>query len=115
MTIDELYIQIEPVLNVGYGNNEHEILLEEICCQTVHSKLLGPINSWESRLQVSKETSYNMVHFTPIQELGASGSSYSVKNQLQVNQEFSSQPGMEVTFEDVAEVILKCRQEWGVS
>lgn len=110
-----MYIQIEPELCVGSGDNKNVIKLEGICCQTVHSKLLGPINSWESRLLVSKKSGYNMLHFTPIQELGASRSSYSVRNQLRVNPEFANEPGMEITFEDVAKMIKKCRQEWGVS
>ena len=62
--------------------------LDEICMQTVVTKHLGPIEEWLSRLRTSKETAYNMIHFTPVQQLGASNSAYSIRDQLQVSFSF---------------------------
>ena len=52
-----------------------------------------------------------MVHFTPIQELGGSNSSYSLADQLKLNPIFSSKD-KEYNFEDVAQLIEWMRTEW---
>lgn len=109
-----LYVQIEPSLTIGKGPSAAQLPLEAIRCQTVIAKLMGPLESWEAKLQVTKESGYNMVHFTPIQELGGSRSAYSLKNQNKVNPEFQNgdQP---VEFEDVNKVIKKMREDWGIA
>ena len=67
------HIVVQP--NLGYS-------LDGICCITHISKLLGPLKEWEGRLRVSHEAAYNMIHFTPIQQLGSSQSAYSISDQL---------------------------------
>lgn len=110
-----LYIQVEPNLSVGPPGAQKLIPLNSVRCQTVLSKLLGPINTWEAKLRVAKESGYNMVHFTPIQELGGSKSAYSLRNQLRVNPHFAANKGGKITFDDVEAIVKKMRQEWGVS
>ncbi|KAJ6647863.1 Glycogen debranching enzyme [Pseudolycoriella hygida] len=60
------YIQIEPNISVGVDGLQ-VIPLDAIRCQTVLSKCLGPLSTWENKLSVAKHSGYNMVHFTPIQ------------------------------------------------
>lgn len=79
------YIQIEPKIFVGPAKAKKLIPLDSVRCQTVLAKCLGPINTWEAKLQVAKESGFNAVHFTPVQELGASRSCYSLANQLKVS------------------------------
>ena len=59
--------------------------LDSVVLQTVITKLLGPLTEWDSRLRVARETGYNMIHFTPIQELGSSNSAYALADQLKVS------------------------------
>lgn len=61
------YIQIEPNITVGLDAKKQIIPLDAIRCQTVLSKCLGPLSTWENKLIVSKNTGYNMIHFTPVQ------------------------------------------------
>ena len=70
------YFVVDPQL--GYSP-------DGITCLTYITKLLGPLAEWKSRLQVAKESGYNMVHFTPIQQLGSSSSAYSISNQLRLD------------------------------
>ena len=56
-----------------------------LSCQTYITKLLGPLSEWKQRLQTAVECGYNMVHLTPIQQLGSSRSAYSIFNQLRID------------------------------
>lgn len=62
-----LYIQVEPLILVGQPNAQQNIPLDSIRCQTVLSKCLGPLSTWESKLLVAKNSGYNLIHFTPVQ------------------------------------------------
>ncbi|XP_072940329.1 glycogen debranching enzyme isoform X2 [Epargyreus clarus] len=102
------WFHVAPTLRAG-----GEVLpLDAVMCQTVLSKCLGPLPRWERVLRVAKEAGYNMIHFTPVQELGASNSSYSIANQLRLNPRFSGDAGREATFADVENLVAKMRAEW---
>ena len=73
------YFLVEP--NLGYSP-------EGICCQTYITKLLGPFTEWKERIRVGMEAGYNMLHFTPIQQLGSSRSAYSISNHLRMDSSY---------------------------
>ena len=75
--------------------------LEAICMQTVLTKCLGPLSEWQQRLQVAKECGYNALHFTPMQQLGASGSGYSLYDQLTPSSSLNSEGKADVNFDDI--------------
>ncbi|XP_071505921.1 glycogen debranching enzyme-like [Diadema antillarum] len=105
------YFMVDPVLHV---TSETDILpLDCITAQTVLTKSLGAFVTWEDRLRVAHETGYNVIHFTPIQELGASNSSYSIRNQRALNPSLDCN-GNRVSLEDVRGLVTKMQNEWGV-
>lgn len=105
------YFLVDPTIEVGDKGEQYT--MDCLQCQSVLAKCLGPFNEWEGRLYVAKATGYNMVHFTPIQALGTSNSSYSIKDQLLLNPAFSNE-GKTYDFDDVEKLIQKMNKEWNV-
>ena len=103
------YFIVEPVLMTGSG----QLPLDSIVLQTYLSKCLGHFDEWEKRLLVAKECGYNFIHFTPIQELGESHSSYSIENQLAINSAFIGKR-KSLTFDDITALVKKMQHEWDV-
>lgn len=119
------YLLINP--DLGYST-------DSISCQTYVTKLLGQVTEWLPRLEVAYRSGYNMVHFTPIQHLGGSHSSYSIANQLRLDPAYLPQAHVHkevpVTFTnrsgeqktlmldsallEVRSVLSHLRQQWGI-
>ncbi|KAL6734396.1 hypothetical protein Aduo_004940 [Ancylostoma duodenale] len=74
---------------------------------------IGSLSCWEKRLRVSKESGYNMIHLTPIHELGVSNSSYSLSNHHALIQTIH-EPDRQVTMGDVEQFVHKIEKEWGM-
>lgn len=103
------YFIVEPDLITGSG----KLPLDSIVLQTHLSKCLGHFEDWEKRLLVAKETGYNFIHFTPIQELGESQSCYSIEDQLSINSAFKGSR-KHLTFHDISVLTKKMQHEWDV-
>lgn len=105
------YFLVDPVLTVG--TDKERLSLDSIACQTVLAKNLGPFDQWLGRLQVAKESGYNMLHFTPVQELGLSNSAYCLKDQMQLNSEFTPKGSAKKhTFQDVVKIVDFMHKDW---
>lgn len=101
------YFIVDPRLT--FGDVGETLPLDAIQCQTVLAKSLGNFASWEAKLRVTKESGYNMIHFTPIQELGASRSSYSLCDQHKLNPQFGAD------YQQVEQFLDKIRTEWKIT
>ncbi|XP_061377922.1 glycogen debranching enzyme [Danaus plexippus] len=103
------WFHVAPSLSAGGV----QVPLDGVMCQTVLAKSLGPLPRWMKTLRVAHEAGFNMIHFTPVQELGASNSSYSLANQLKLNPRFNDiNSGRDATFADVENIIAKMRNDW---
>ncbi|CAI5441641.1 unnamed protein product [Caenorhabditis angaria] len=103
------YFLIMPELKV----NGKPLPLDGVVCQTYLTKLLEDLPSWKSRLQVAKESGYNMIHLTPIHELGISNSSYSISDHHSLNSTLDS-PGHKATLKDVDTLVKEIEKEWNI-
>lgn len=54
-----------------------------------------------------------MIHFTPVQELGKSNSSYCIKDQLRLNPVFSTDQ-RKFNLSDLGQLVAKMKNEWEV-
>ncbi|KAL8448053.1 hypothetical protein Emed_004052 [Eimeria media] len=79
-------IIVEPVLCI----NGENLGAEALSVQTVLSRCLGDVKHWWRMFQHTKDMGYNMVHFTPLQATGESGSCY---RQLEVDPFFFGDEG----------------------
>ncbi|KJH49784.1 glycogen debranching enzyme [Dictyocaulus viviparus] len=103
------YFLVMPTLMV----NGRRLPLDGIACQTHLTKLLGPLSCWEDRLRVSKESGYNMIHLTPIHQLGVSNSSYSISDHHALIQNIKEE-GQDVTFDDVGHIVNRIEKNWNM-
>ncbi|EGT54590.1 hypothetical protein CAEBREN_28219 [Caenorhabditis brenneri] len=100
------YFLVMPSLQV----NGKALELDGICCQTYLTKLLGPLPEWKNRLRIAHESGYNMIHLTPIQELGVSNSSYSLSDHHGLVKTLGSHYG----FEDIRNLVEDLEKTWGL-
>ncbi|THD22434.1 Glycogen debranching enzyme [Fasciola hepatica] len=112
------YLTVDPHFS-GNSDQPGEITdrgwdLDGVVLQTYLSKNLGPFKHWDAVLQAAKEGHYNMIHFTPVQELGYSHSAYSLRDQLKVNPEFSSPGSSPVDWPDIERFIQHLENDWSI-
>lgn len=76
---DVHYIDVAPRLTLEGS----QLPLPALSIFSIISKFVGKYpTDWEKHLQGISERGYNMVHFTPLQQRGASNSPYSIYDQL---------------------------------
>lgn len=77
-------VLVEPIINI----NSTVLPPAAISIQTVLSRCLGPIDTWVAQLRsATANLHYNVIHFTPVQTPGESGSCYSIAQHLDVSPE----------------------------
>ena len=102
----EGYFLVDPTLRRG---NDNEILpMDCIQCQTVLSKNMGPVNTWKDKLLVAKESGYNLIHFTPVHQIGESDSAYCLSDQHNLD------PRYEADWNQIKDFIAMMKNDWKI-
>ncbi|CAK9002742.1 unnamed protein product [Durusdinium trenchii] len=79
---------VEPVLRVQGSH----LPARSVTQLTVLSRLAGPIERWPETLLPQATLGYNMIHFTPIQPPGESGSCYALDDQGDIDATLMESP-----------------------
>ena len=86
--------------------------LDGIVALSVIAKWQGHIDNWGPYLDEATKRGYNMLHFTPLQTRGQSGSPYSILDQLKFDPELFGGKGDGVT--EIGAMIKTCREKYGL-
>ena len=78
------YFLVEPVLSESFP-------LSAVICETVLTKNLGKFSRWKAIFDNIQQCNYNMIHFTPVQELGESRSCYSIANHERLTDQLNNE------------------------
>ncbi|KAJ5963929.1 Glycogen debranching enzyme metazoa [Penicillium vulpinum] len=100
------YIDVSPRLTL----QGRELPLNALSIFSVISKFMGAYpTDWDRHLRGIGQRNYNMVHFTPLMQRGASNSPYSIFDQLAFDGAFF--PNGE---DDVAKMVAKMEKDYGL-
>lgn len=111
------------VLPVGKGGvvnssgEEVNLALDALVIQSVIAKWMGTFEEWGPHLDLMRDRGYNMIHFTPLQERGESGSPYSIFDQLAFANDLFGE-GNKLSNEEKSEKmkvwLARIKKEWGM-
>lgn len=91
--------------------------LDGLVIQSVIAKWMGTIDQWSPHLAVTRDRGYNMLHFTPLQQRGESGSPYSIYDQMAFDDALfadGSKMSVEAKQKGVKELLSRIRKEYGI-
>ncbi|OAF66369.1 hypothetical protein A3Q56_05907, partial [Intoshia linei] len=101
------------IVNPCFNKLQHGLAMNQIMCQTFITKLMGPFRKWEEVIQSAILAKYNMIHLTPIQELGKSNSSYCIKDQLKINQNICG-TNLNLSYENIGVFLDYIRTKYNI-
>lgn len=82
------------VVHPKFITRNGEITAKSIVMQSVFCRCLGKLKDWPKVFESQAKIGYNAVHFVPMQKYGISGSLYSLKDQLSVDDWYVDNPSM---------------------
>ena len=113
------YFVVEPKLLIPdlSSPNQRELVLplDGIVLQTLIPKWLPEIDHWPAHFKMLSDMGYNMVHFAPIQQRGASNSPYSIYEQLRISEDlFDVHYNEEIKMAKLNSMIQRIWRDWGI-
>ena len=104
----------------GGGKVSEDVInlpIDGLVIQTIIAKWMGTIEQWGPHLNTTRDRGYNMIHFTPLQQRGQSGSPYSIYNQLDYDDELFKE-GKKLSRSQkegkIRDMLARIRTEWGM-
>ncbi|GAA6064028.1 hypothetical protein JCM10212_004260 [Sporobolomyces blumeae] len=133
------YFSVDPVLTIPSRSrivdpNSHEVLpvgkggvvekgkdvampLDGLVIQSVIAKWMGTLEEWAPHLDIMRGRGYNMIHYTPLQQRGASNSPYSIYEQLEFSDDLFDDKvkgNQKEKTKKMQEILKRIREEWGL-
>ncbi|KAF8478259.1 glycoside hydrolase family 13 protein [Gautieria morchelliformis] len=94
--------------------NEVDIPLDGLVILTVVSKWMGKIHEWMQHFREASQRGYNMLHYTPLQRRGCSGSPYSIADQLAFDRQLFDKETEDNDVVLVKEALRVARDDYGL-
>lgn len=89
--------------------------LDGLSILTVVSKWMGPLPEWAKHFAEARDRGYTMLHYTPLQERGASDSPYSIRGQHVYDPDlFGGKRAAGGGVKEVEEVLRLAKEEYGL-
>lgn len=88
--------------------------LDGLVILTVVSKWMGTLEEWRPHLREASKRGYNMLHYTPLQQRGNSGSPYSIADQLAYDQDLVGKVTKERGTLHIKEALRIARDDFGL-
>ncbi|KAK4052230.1 bifunctional 4-alpha-glucanotransferase/amylo-alpha-1,6-glucosidase [Microbotryomycetes sp. JL221] len=106
-------------LPVGQGGTVTKQLanlpLDGLVIQSVIAKWMGTLDEWVPHLDQMRDRGYNMLHYTPLQQRGESGSPYSIFDQLEFDDVlFKTKTSRQDKNEKMRTWLKRIKEEWGM-
>ncbi len=87
--------------------------LDALSVLSIIAKWQGPMKGWDKHLAEASRRGYNMIHYTPLQERGQSGSPYSIYDQYKFDHELLS-GGNDGGIEETKKTMLLAKEKYGL-
>ena len=108
----------ENQLSLSRGGNildeEVHLPLDGLVILTVVSKWMGPIREWTPHFREASHRGYNMLHYTPLQQRGSSGSPYSIADQMAFDRQLVNSVVEDDGTLQVKEALRVARDDYGL-
>ncbi|KIJ55238.1 glycoside hydrolase family 133 protein [Sphaerobolus stellatus SS14] len=105
---------LPPVEGGKVLKEEVALPLDGLVILTVVSKWMGELSEWREYLKEASERGYNMLHYTPLQQCGESGSPYSIAEQLAFDEKLVGKVPKEEGVKKVREALKVAYEEFGL-
>ncbi|KAG0237756.1 hypothetical protein BGW42_000162 [Actinomortierella wolfii] len=103
------YFVVDPQLRLKKNGVQEEtsLPLEGLVIESVVPKWLGKLSEWKPHLETIAKSNYNMIHFVPLQQRGASNSPYSIFDQLRFDPGLFDEKDLDKSTEDQRAIVKK--------
>jgi glycogen debranching enzyme len=92
-----------------------QLSLDGLIILSVLAKWMGKTNQWEKHFNEASRRGYNMLHWAPLQQRGASGSPYSIFEQLKYDKAILQKPdAADGGVKEIEEAITLAREKYGL-
>lgn len=97
------------------GSELVNLPLDGLVIQTVIAKWMGSLEEWVPHLDLMRDRGYNMIHYTPLQKRGESGSPYSIFDQLDFADDlFAPGTSSAQKLVEMKRWLARIKKEWGM-
>ena len=92
-----------------------QLTLDAMVVLSVVAKWMGPTSKWEAHFAEASRRGYNMLHWVPLQQRGASGSPYSIYDQLNFDKAILQNPSAkDGGLAEIERVVKVAKEKYGL-